>query len=532
MNLAILLELMVLQFMCLMRFIYGEWDKHRFVLTFVYAVTFGIVFGTLTSDVSAQSISDCDGAIVLCGDLYTEMDATLNTGDVYEFTGLCNANLEQSSVWYTFTVQSDGLLSFVLDPLDPMDDYDWGLFDITTGGCEGIGVQFFSPEVGCNSFGEAVPIPNGATGISTANGGVGNSNGPGNLNGPPFNADLPVTLGEQYALVVMNWTNSLEGYTIDFGQSTASLYDQTPPSIDSVGVDCTLSVFTVQLAEFVLVSSAEAADFQLIGPDLSVHSFAGLTPLDATADLASQFELTLVDPVLQSGLHQLVFTESAGSVEDPCGNLGEGFAAVDLTILDPPVPWDLVSIPICEDDHAAFSVNSVVTQPVTTSYEYIWTMDAIGNMEPEVVGNGAGLESNGDGIYTVYISTIPECYEASGSFSVYTEECSLIIPNVITPGNGDAINDGFLVEGLERYPGSEVRIFNRWGHVVFESRSFEATAGWDPSLEEAVEGTYWYELRIPRGQDEVVVLGIDGEQRYPADANPILILTGSFALLR
>ena len=87
----------------------------------------------------AQSISDCEGAITLCGDLYTETDASFNSGAIQEFTGICNQNLEQSSVWYSFTVQEDGLLSFILDPLNPMDDYDWGLFDITTGGCEGIG---------------------------------------------------------------------------------------------------------------------------------------------------------------------------------------------------------------------------------------------------------------------------------------------------------------------------------------------------------------------------------------------------------
>ena len=189
--------------------------------SFLAVLIFLVFVGIQT--IAAQTISDCSGAVFLCGDLYTETEATLNTGDIYEYTGACNASLEQSSLWYTFTVQENGLLSFIIDPLNPMDDYDWGLFDITTGGCEGIGTPILSPEVGCNSFGLAPPEPNGPTGISSANGGTGNSNGPGNLNGPAFNADLPVQAGETYALVVMNWTNSLEGYTIDFGQSTASL---------------------------------------------------------------------------------------------------------------------------------------------------------------------------------------------------------------------------------------------------------------------------------------------------------------------
>ena len=205
--------------------------SNRLVLVFIGVLLLG------NAEVSfGQSISDCEGAITLCGDLYQETEASFNTGAVYEYTGMCNQNLEQSSVWYTFTVQEDGLLSFIIDPFNPMDDYDWGLFDITSGGCDGIGSQLLSPEVGCNSYGVAPPEPNGATGISTANGGTGSSNGPGNFNGPPFNADLPVEAGETYALVVMNWTNSLEGYAIDFGQSTASLYDEAAPYIDSVEV--------------------------------------------------------------------------------------------------------------------------------------------------------------------------------------------------------------------------------------------------------------------------------------------------------
>ena len=120
--------------------------------------------GLLSTSLNGQTTSDCSGAVVLCGDLYQEVNASLNTGDFYEFTGGCNANLEQSSVWYTFTVQADGLLSFVLDPLNPIDDYDWGLFNITAGGCDGIGSQLLSPEMGCNSYGVAAPEPNGATG--------------------------------------------------------------------------------------------------------------------------------------------------------------------------------------------------------------------------------------------------------------------------------------------------------------------------------------------------------------------------------
>ena len=91
--------------------------SNRLVLAFIGVLLLG------NAEVSfGQSISDCEGAITLCGDLYQETEASFNTGAVYEYTGMCNQNLEQSSVWYTFTVQEDGLLSFIIDPLNPMDD--------------------------------------------------------------------------------------------------------------------------------------------------------------------------------------------------------------------------------------------------------------------------------------------------------------------------------------------------------------------------------------------------------------------------
>jgi len=485
--------------------------------------------GLLSTISYGQTTSDCSGGVVLCGDLYQEVNASLNTGDFYEFTGGCNANLEQSSVWYTFTVQADGLLSFVLDPLNPIDDYDWGLFNITAGGCDGIGSQLLSPEMGCNSYGVAAPEPNGATGISTANGGTGNSNGPGNLNGPAFNADLPVLAGEQYALVVMNWTNSLEGYTIDFGQSTASLYDEVPPQPDSLWVDCTLSEFGLRFDEPVLLSSVQVEDFELMAPDASLHLFTNATALDESGGMASMFSMNIATPITASGTYGLFLTDASGSVEDNCGNVGEGFVSLDLTLLEPPLSWDPEDLVVCPDENVNMTVNGVVMQPTSTDYSYVWIFD---DGTGEVMGNGAGLESSGDGTYTVEMATVPPCYAASGSFVVYTEECALTIPNVITPANGDAINNAFLVDGLENWPGSSVRIFNRWGNLIYSSQDFGSTAGWDPKAEEASEGTYWYELRIKRGDEPISIVQESGEIQYPADGNPELVILGSFALFR
>ena len=45
------------------------------------------------------STGDCDGAIVLCGGVYTEETAPPGSGNTYEFTRGCNNGTETMSLW-------------------------------------------------------------------------------------------------------------------------------------------------------------------------------------------------------------------------------------------------------------------------------------------------------------------------------------------------------------------------------------------------------------------------------------------------
>jgi hypothetical protein len=72
--------------------------------------------------------------------------------------------------------------------------------------------------------------------------------------------------------------------------------------------------------------------------------------------------------------------------------------------------------------------------------------------------------------------------------------------NVFTP-DGDGLNDVFEIEGLESFPGSQLRIFNRWGTMIFESFDYsnayrysaildEYVAPWD--AKDSEEGVYFW----------------------------------------
>lgn len=264
------------------------------------------------------SQSDCTSAIPLCSDFYSETSASLNTGNTNEYTGDCNTG-EFASMWYVFTVQTQGTLGFVIDPNVDADDYDWGLFDITTTGCAGIGIN--APVVGCNSYGSFGS--NGPTGISTANGGTGDSNGPGDLNGPAFNADLNVNVGQTFALCVMNWSQSFDGYSIDFGQSSAALYDNVPPNLNIVSTICNQGGIQVIFDESIQSSSISINDFTITGPNGNI-TILSAQPEDATASSDETILIQTAVSLLPPGDYQLTLTSLAGYLTDACSNPATG----------------------------------------------------------------------------------------------------------------------------------------------------------------------------------------------------------------
>ncbi|MGE7775665.1 gliding motility-associated C-terminal domain-containing protein [Chitinophaga sp. NPDC101104] len=72
----------------------------------------------------------------------------------------------------------------------------------------------------------------------------------------------------------------------------------------------------------------------------------------------------------------------------------------------------------------------------------------------------------------------------------------IFIPNTITP-NGDGRNDQFKIPGIQRYPGSVLTVYNRWGNLIYQNKNYDNT--WDGGG--LSEGVYYYilELKTPTG---------------------------------
>lgn len=114
-------------------------------------------------------------------------------------------------------------------------------------------------------------------------------------------------------------------------------------------------------------------------------------------------------------------------------------------------------------------------------------------------GNWANDDFNGNGIPNYLDSDLGQ----------FEEEIEVF--NVITP-NGDGIHDVLRISGLENYPNNTLKIYNRWGVLVYTTRAYDTEGNFfDGTSEGRVTvdqdrklpvGTYFYILdyELPNGE--------------------------------
>jgi gliding motility-associated-like protein len=111
--------------------------------------------------------------------------------------------------------------------------------------------------------------------------------------------------------------------------------------------------------------------------------------------------------------------------------------------------------------------------------------------------------------YTVYFEDRNGCQNnAQVQVIVLCNNDNVFLPNTFSP-NGDGSNDVFYVRGKGLSRVKSMRIFNRWGQVVFEKNNFsvnDPSAGWDGTFQgnKAVPGVYVYQVEIFCDNSQVV----------------------------
>ncbi len=111
--------------------------------------------------------------------------------------------------------------------------------------------------------------------------------------------------------------------------------------------------------------------------------------------------------------------------------------------------------------------------------------------------------------YKVNVADSNGCVNAGEvTVTVACNENNYFVPNLFTP-NGDGNNDVFYPRGTSIYLIQSLRVFNRWGEMVFEKRNFAANSvsnGWDGTYKgkPAPADAYVYILEFICGNGTIV----------------------------
>ncbi|HWK04041.1 MAG TPA: PKD domain-containing protein [Puia sp.] len=152
-----------------------------------------------------------------------------------------------------------------------------------------------------------------------------------------------------------------------------------------------------------------------------------------------------------------------------------------------------------------------VTIPFTYSNDivtYVWAPPI--NLDCNTCPNPTATLTNSQ-LYAVTVTDVNGCV-SSDSILVKTicNGQNYFLPNTFSP-NHDGVNDVFYPRGNSVYNIQSLRIFNRWGQMVFEKRDFPANSasdGWDGNFNgrPAPSDVYIYIAEVLCNNSQVVAL--------------------------
>lgn len=96
---------------------------------------------------------------------------------------------------------------------------------------------------------------------------------------------------------------------------------------------------------------------------------------------------------------------------------------------------------------------------------------------------------------------------SNDSAEAFVTPTCLVVYNEFSP-NGDGVNDYFKIDCINQYPNNTLQVYNRWGNIVFETRSYKNDWDGTPNGRAIVQkedqlpvGTYYYILDLGDGSE-------------------------------
>lgn len=162
--------------------------------------------------------SDCSSGVILCDKSSFTVPSVIGSGKKIEsLDGTCLIK-EESSAWYKFTCDKAGSLTFTLKPVNPGDDIDFALFALPNG----LDDCSMKIPLRCMASGEnqgsftSWSKCTGSTGLKSSATDVVEAPGCDEFD-DNFVASLGMKAGVSYALLIQNYHNTGNGFSVEFG---------------------------------------------------------------------------------------------------------------------------------------------------------------------------------------------------------------------------------------------------------------------------------------------------------------------------
>jgi len=151
-----------------------------------------------------------------------------------------------------------------------------------------------------------------------------------------------------------------------------------------------------------------------------------------------------------------------------------------------------VEYPLCP----AASDGQIYVEPTggTGNYTFEWSNGANTNL----------LEGLSSDIYILTLSDENSCVAYDTVYLSSIRDYCITTPTVFTP-NGDGYNETWLIENIDLYPDAEVKVYTRWGNLVFDS-GHGYTQPWDGTYrgKPLPVDTYYYIIDLKDGSKPMV----------------------------
>ncbi len=110
----------------------------------------------------------------------------------------------------------------------------------------------------------------------------------------------------------------------------------------------------------------------------------------------------------------------------------------------------------------------------------------------------SSIKDLASGNYSLTVTDANGCSRVMEFFVPESELECISIPNTFTP-NDDGVNDEWIIRNIDLYPENSVKIFNRWGNLMYEASPY--TPAWDGTFkgDPVPAETYYYIINLNNG---------------------------------